>query len=96
MIHDLVQKDVEVPNKIYQSEGCMACGETGFLGRTAVAEVMKIDEHMVQTIRKDADATQIKNAATDAGMRTMWEDGLEKVFAGQTTLQELMRSVRAD
>ena len=96
MVSDLLGARIDLPEHTFDAAGCEACGHTGFKGRTAVAEVLQVDTALAQAMRGGADAEAIKALAIQQGMRTMWEDGLEKVFAGTTTLSELLRNVRVD
>ena len=74
------------------SVGCEACGRTGYRGRTAIYEVLVVDDPIRQIISGPADLAAIDAAACAAGMRTMLADGLDKAARGQTSLEELMRT----
>ena len=84
------------PGMIYQSSGCPACMDTGFTGRTGIYELLMIDERIRSLVLKDTDASTIKNAAVDTGMRTLRMDGARKVLAGWTTIEEVMRVTAED
>lgn len=76
--------------------GCEACGGTGYRGRTAVSELLVIDEPMRSAIgRRHQDQRELELLARNSGFRTLYEDGLAKVAAGETTLQEVLRVTRA-
>jgi len=79
-----------------EAGGCEACGSTGYRGRTAVSELLVIDEPMRSTIgRRHQDQRELELLARNSGFRTLYEDGLAKVAAGETTLQEVLRVTRA-
>ena len=76
---------------LYEAPGCEACNHTGFNGRTAIFEMIEMTKEIKSLIMKNPSADDIRALATKAGNRTMFEDGLEKVLAGVTTLDELIR-----
>ena len=73
----------------YESAGCDECGGTGFLGRTAVAELLDMSDRIRQLILERRPAAEIKQAAREEGMTLLRDSALEKVFAGVTTLREI-------
>ncbi|MFA5627726.1 MAG: type II secretion system ATPase GspE [Thiohalomonadaceae bacterium] len=77
--------------QVYQARGCEKCKHTGYLGRTAIHELFIMDDRMRAAINSGADATSLHAAARQAGMMTLYEDGLRKVAAGTTSLDELLR-----
>ena len=76
---------------IYQAVGCEQCRQTGYSGRCGIHELLVIDDAMRRGILDGLDASSLHNKATAAGMHTLYEDGLRKVAAGVTSLEELMR-----
>jgi general secretion pathway protein E len=72
-------------------KGCPACRGTGYKGRVGTFELLTLDERVRQLIQQRATAAEIKDAAIAAGMRTLREDGVAKVLAGQTTTAEVER-----
>lgn len=76
---------------LYRGKGCDACAFTGFRGRTGVYELLTIDDSIRRLILANADANQLRDAAKQNGMRTLLEDGMRKVQAGVTTLNEVFR-----
>lgn len=80
---------------IRQKQGCDQCGGTGFLGRSTISEFLFLDQTIQRLVLATAPETEIEAAARDAGMTTMYEDGLEKVWHGQTTLEEVERATRS-
>jgi len=87
---ELSQKEYE-KIKIYQGKGCNKCLETGYLGRSGIYEVMKMDEKLKEIIIKTSDANEIKRAAVSNGMRTLRQEGHEKVLQGLSTPEEMLR-----
>jgi len=77
--------------RLFKGSGCDECGKSGFRGRTVVAEVMELNQEMRDLIAKQASQEMIEEVAIENGMTTMLEDGLDKVFNGNTTLEELFR-----
>lgn len=76
---------------LYRGRGCERCAYTGFLGRSGIFELFTIDSSIHHLIVKNADGRQIRDAARKNGMRTLMEDGLLKVKAGVTTINEIFR-----
>jgi general secretion pathway protein E len=76
--------------------GCQVCLGAGYKGRTAIYELLIIDEKTRQLTIKNADAGTIKSHATSAGMRTLREDGAQKVLAGMTTTAEVLMITTQD
>lgn len=75
----------------YRGAGCKACGGSGYRGRTVIVELMEINEEIKQLIVTTSAANAIKQAACHAGMHTLWDHGLRKVLAGETTLEEVQK-----
>ena len=78
---------------LYRGRGCPACHETGYFGRTGIFEALEVGESIRQMLGQEASDGAIRQAAVEAGMRSMGEDGLHKVLAGVTTLEEVTRIV---
>lgn len=81
---------------LLRGQGCANCNKTGYKGRIAVHEVLKADEGLRRLIAHNAEADKLLRHAREHGFRTMLEDGLEKVLAGLTTTEELLKSVSAE
>jgi len=75
----------------YKGKGCTACNDTGFKGRTAIFELIRITTEIQDLILKKPSMWQVRKLARGQGSRAMFEDGIEKVKSGVTTLEELMR-----
>ena len=76
---------------LFTGEGCDKCMQTGFYGRTGIYEIMKISESIKKKIISTSDANAIKEAAVIEGMRTLREDGSDKIMKGITTPEEILR-----
>ncbi len=77
--------------EVYEAVGCQRCRTTGYRGRIGLFEVMTVSEEIRAQIVARAPAGEITATAIAQGMRTLAEDGLDKVRAGQTTLAEVAR-----
>ena len=85
------EKTSTIKGQLYKGLGCENCLETGYLGRTGISELLVIDDKIKELISKQCGSHVIKEAAIEKGMRTLREDGLRKVLAGETTLEEVCR-----
>jgi general secretion pathway protein E len=81
---------------LYHPVGCAECRHTGYRGRFAIAEFLTLNPEIEALIFSRADHGRIEQAATAAGMRTLFQCGLDAALAGETTIEEVVRSVRAD
>jgi type IV pilus assembly protein PilB len=87
-----VSADEPVPT-LYRPVGCGACAKTGYRGRIALHEVMAVSEDIERLAVERASTMAIARAARDQGMVTLREDGLAKVRAGHTSMEEILRVV---
>ncbi|MCS7201191.1 MAG: type II secretion system ATPase GspE [Dictyoglomus sp.] len=88
---------IDVKNiTLYKGKGCSNCNNRGYKGRTAIHEVMVIDDDIRELILKKVSKETIREAARRKGMNTLREDGLFKVLEGITTIEEVMRVTAAD
>jgi len=81
---------------IYRPAGCRACRNTGYRGRSAVQELMVVDDEVRSLVMQKADASTIRRTCTSRGMKLLRQDGAERVLAGQTTIEELLRVTQED
>jgi type IV pilus assembly protein PilB len=79
-----------------QGTGCQECGGSGYLGRTAVYEVLEVDAAMRRVLVKDPSEGAIDAQAKEAGMRNLRASALLKAYDGRTTLEEVLRVTTAD
>jgi type II secretory ATPase GspE/PulE/Tfp pilus assembly ATPase PilB-like protein len=77
--------------KIFRGKGCPNCNFTGFFGRTAIYEIILIDEAIKDLVLKKTPSSQIKKSAVSRGMRTLRQDGWQKTISGITTPEEVMK-----
>jgi type IV pilus assembly protein PilB len=77
----------------YRAVGCEECNNTGYNGRIAIYEVMRVNDKIRRLIAQNAGEDLVRESAVAAGMITLGEDGLTKVKAGITTPEELLRVV---
>jgi len=78
--------------RLYHARGCDACGGTGFSGRLAILEILRLSDAIRQLVLRRADVGDIARAAVGQGMETMRVDGLRKAMAGITTIEEVLRA----
>src|SRR5512134_307907 len=81
--------DIYGDQSFFDAPGCGECGGTGFLGRTAVAELLDMSDRIRQMVLDRRPAVEIKQAAREEGMTFLRDSALEKVFGGITTLREI-------
>jgi type IV pilus assembly protein PilB len=86
------QDGMDLPT-LYRPVGCSACAKTGYKGRLALHEVMPVTEDIERLTVERASAIEIGKVAIAQGMKTLRDDGMEKVAAGVTTLEEILRVV---
>jgi type IV pilus assembly protein PilB len=86
---------VRIPKTLYAGKGCTSCGGTGYRGRLGIYEAFEVDDKMKELIVKPEFSLELVRAQAQAsGMKTMFEDGLQKVEVAQTTLEEVLRVIR--
>jgi len=77
--------------EIFHGVGCQNCKFTGYRGRTAIYEIIRIGEEIRQMIIRKRSSQEIKKKAMQLGMKTLFQDGWRKVCMGLTTLDEVVR-----
>ncbi|GGJ99094.1 type II secretion system ATPase GspE [Luteimonas terricola] len=75
---------------LYRARGS-AIAPTGYLGRTTIVEFLVMDDALRRAVMRHAGMGELEQLARDAGMQTMYEDGIRKALAGQTTIEEVLR-----
>ena len=80
----------------YRAKGCSACLHTGYGGRVGICEVLAVTPAIRNLVLKRARENELKQVARNEGMRTLREDGIGKVLAGLTSLEEVLRVTVAD
>ena len=81
--------------KTYKGKGCPTCNDTGYKGRIGLYEVMEVTEEIRELILIGASALELRKKAIDDGMLTLRESGLQKIRAGVTTIEEVLRETVA-
>lgn len=79
------------PYTVFSGEGCENCHRTGYRGRLGIFELLMVDDAVRETIQSRANATEIRDTAITGGMRLLRFDGIEKILAGKTTIEEVER-----
>jgi type II secretory ATPase GspE/PulE/Tfp pilus assembly ATPase PilB-like protein len=80
-----------LPPALPYGRGCAACKETGYKGRTAIYEFLIVTDAVQKFILTRSSSHDIAQAAQQAGMRTLRQDGWQKIVQGLTTPQEVLR-----
>jgi type IV pilus assembly protein PilB len=75
----------------YRKNGCPRCNHTGYRGRIGVYQLLRMSEEVASLAVQHASRDEIARAAANNGMRSLWDDGMEKVVSGLTSLEELAR-----
>ena len=75
----------------YYGKGCDACNQTGYKGRKGIYELMKITDPIRELINERAPTVVLKQKAIELGMVTLRQDGLRSIFAGDTTIEEVLK-----
>lgn len=78
----------------YEAKGCVSCRETGYRGRTAIHEIMLLDEEIRELLAARAPLSDLRRHLAAKGMKTLQDDGFEKTCRGETSIQEILRVAR--
>src|ERR1700688_73006 len=79
---------------LYHAKGCKECGQTGFIGRVSILEMLPMSDHLRTHVMRHATSTDLRAEAIKEGMVTMYEDGMRKAMNGVTTFEEVLRVTR--
>ncbi|MBI4335642.1 MAG: type II/IV secretion system protein [Candidatus Omnitrophica bacterium] len=99
ILSDLGYKAEDVKKKklvFYKPKGCPKCNNTGFKGRVAITELLLMSEEVKELTRSKAPTTVIREKAKTQGLRTLREDGLNKIQQGIVTVEEVLRETFID
>jgi type IV pilus assembly protein PilB len=86
----LSRRDIGAKNFFY-GKGCDTCNQTGYKGRKGIYEVMKITDPLRELINERAPTVALKEKAIELGMVTLRQDGMRSIFAGDTTIEEVLK-----
>jgi type IV pilus assembly protein PilB len=87
---ELTKRDIG-DRKFFYGEGCDTCNNTGYKGRKGIYELMKITDPLRELINERAPTVVLKQKAVELGMVTLRRDGLRSIFAGDTTIEEVLK-----
>jgi type IV pilus assembly protein PilB len=76
---------------LYRKRGCPRCNQTGYRGRVGIFQLLLMNETLAELAVRRASRDEVEREAMASGMRTLWEDGMDKVSAGLTSIEELAR-----
>lgn len=88
----VLHRDID---EIYQTEGCEECGN-GYSGRVALHEVLLVNQEIKDAISSNMPKEQLRHLVYSSDVTTLLQDGLEKVVAGETTLEEVLKLIELD
>ncbi|MGM0610660.1 MAG: GspE/PulE family protein [Thermodesulfobacteriota bacterium] len=86
-----IQEEFAEVDHIWEGEGCPECRRTGYLGRSALFEIVPFDADMKEAVRNNAELGDLRTLAREKGIKTLFQDGLDKVRDGRTTVTEVLR-----
>ncbi|NBR87418.1 MAG: type II/IV secretion system protein [Verrucomicrobia bacterium] len=95
LLRTLTQEEIDNAS-FRKGAGCPECKETGYHGRFSISELLQVDEHIRDAVMEKKPTRIIQQIATDHGMRTLWQNGLNRALTGETTLEEVTRKVASD
>ncbi|OQW69849.1 MAG: secretion system protein E [Methylotenera sp.] len=79
--------------QIYKHKGCKRCNQTGYRGRMAILELLRIDSDMDSLIARRAHLDELRKMALDKGFTTLADDGVRRILEGYTSIDEVMRVI---
>jgi type IV pilus assembly protein PilB len=86
-----ISSEEAVTKKFYRGKGCEKCNNTGYKGRLGLFELMIVNDEMRDLIMRNASTEILRECARKAGMVTLREAGMDGIFAGHTTAEEVIR-----
>ncbi len=81
---------------LWHPGGCDQCSGTGYRGRMGIMEMLPMNDAIRSLVMRHANSAELRAAAVDSGMESMFENGLRKAVAGTTTIEEVLRVTRED
>jgi type II secretory ATPase GspE/PulE/Tfp pilus assembly ATPase PilB-like protein len=88
-VHKLLRKWRGAKVNMFRAKGCAECDRTGYRGRIAVYELLEADAAVKRLVQTRAPVSEIAAAATQTGMRTLKQDGIDKVLEGLTDMHQV-------
>jgi type II secretory ATPase GspE/PulE/Tfp pilus assembly ATPase PilB-like protein len=96
LIESGLDPDVYTNHPFYEGRGCLECSGSGFMGRSAISEILDLSDRIRELILDRRPASEIKRAAKEEGMMFLRESALERAFQGVTTLREINKVTFVD
>ncbi len=94
-VPDRLRPWIPAGTPLFRAVGCDHCSQTGYRGRMAVVEVLVSNSEVERRISAGESVDRVADAARESGMRSLWESGVSRVIAGDTTIEELLRVLEA-
>jgi type II secretion system protein E len=94
--HNFPAERLKNEGPIYEAAGCDECRGNGYKGRTGIFEILPVTDEVRPLVIAHASASEIKQRALEHGMKTLRDDGWDKVLAGITTIDEILRVTEED
>jgi type II secretory ATPase GspE/PulE/Tfp pilus assembly ATPase PilB-like protein len=95
-LRKLVPEDMAENAQFAAGQGCDYCNRTGFSGRMPVTELLLVSEPFREAVLQKVPTSRLEEIAVQQGMRTLWQNGLARALAGETTMEEIVRVIAAD
>lgn len=92
----LSRTPLPMPETIFSAKGCPLCENSGYHGRTGIHELMMVSDALRASIAREDNDNVIKALAQKSGMRTLFQDALEKAVTGTTSMKEVLAATRPD
>jgi type II secretory ATPase GspE/PulE/Tfp pilus assembly ATPase PilB-like protein len=92
----LLPPEAQETARFRKGQGCSECLHTGFSGRTALTEMLVVDETFRDAVLQKLPTRSLQDVAIRQGMRTLWQMGIKRVVDGETPLEEILRVVAVD
>ena len=92
----MIPEELRPQAQFRHGTGCEHCVQTGFSGRLPVTEMLVVDEPFREAVLKKMPTSALEDIAIQKGMRTLWQNGLQRAIHGQTSLEETVRVLAAD
>jgi type II secretory ATPase GspE/PulE/Tfp pilus assembly ATPase PilB-like protein len=86
-----VEKSGVKPEELFHGIGCEACRGSGYAGRVGIYELLVIDDKFRDLINQDSSLTNMRRAFRESGQPSLFDDGIQKVKQGLTTIEEVLR-----